>query len=281
METDFLRLILFLAGVVVVLIVYFWERHKRLNAQVDAIRNAEQNVDNMRHEMESDSWVVMEEYQDDASAEIDRSDAYYEEDMLQDQDTATDVDGITHELEQLSGLVAEESVPSLDQAEQIPLFVNDEVDAPPPTNDAAAKVFVINLASRQAGFNGADIVNAAADVGLELGEMDIFHRYRETQGGRKTPLFNMASMVEPGTFPLDNMEGFVTPGLSLFVQIATGEGGLALYDEMLMAAEKLAQRLNGELQDETHCALTRQAIEFQREEIIEYQRRQMLVKNNR
>ena len=272
METDFLRLILFLVGIVVVLIVYFWERHKRINTQVNAIRNAEQSIDEMREEMESDEWVVMEEYQDDASTEIEEQDAYQDEEML---DIVTDVDGMTDEL------VAEESALEMDQAEQIPLFVNDEAEESSPGSNTESKVFVINLVSRRAGFNGTEIVNAAADVGLELGEMDIFHRYHETQGHRNAPLFNMASMVEPGTFPLNNMEEFVTPGLLLFVQISNGERGLALYDEMLMAAETLAKQLDGELQDETHCALTRQAIEFQREEVIEYQRRQMLLKNNK
>jgi len=278
METDFLRLILFLVGIVVVLIVYFWERHKRINAQVDAIRNAEHSVDEMREEFEADEWVVMEEYQDDRSTEVEEQGAYHEEEM---PDIATDADGMTHELDQLSELVAEESTLKMDQAEQIPLFVNDKAEEPPPASNAESKVFVINLASQRAGFNGAEIVTAAADVGLELGEMDIFHCYQETPGRGKRSLFNMTSMVEPGSFPPNNMDEFVTPGLLLFVQISNGERGLALYDEMLMAAETLAERLGGELQDETHCALTRQAIEFQREEIIEYQRRQMLVKNNK
>ncbi len=258
METDFLRLILFLVGIVVVLIVYFWERHKRVNTQIDAIRNAEQSIEEIREEIESDQWVVMDEYQDDA-----RSDA----------------DNMADELNQLSELVAEESATKTEQTEQIPLFSGDELEEP--SSNVESRVFVINLASCRAGFNGAIILDAAKDVGLELGEMDIFHRYCEASGHKKTPQFNMASMVEPGSFPRDEMEDFVTPGLSLFLQISGGHSGLALYDEMLATAEKLAERLDGELQDATHCSLTRQAIEFQREEIIEYQRRQMLLKNNK
>jgi len=260
MEADFLRLILFLVGIVVVLIVYFWERHKRINTQVEAIRNAEQRIDEIREDVESDQWVVMDEYQDD---------------------TKSDTDEMADELNQLSKLVAEESNTQTEQTEQIPLFSDDAFEKPPTTDSAEPKVFIINLVSHRTGFNGANLLEAATTAGLELGEMDIFHRYSETSKHKKSPLFSMASMVEPGTFPQNEMETFVTPGLVLFLQISGGKNGLALYDEMLAIAEKLADCLDGELQDETHSSLTHQAIEFQREEIIEYQRRQLLLKNHK
>jgi len=270
MEADFLRLILFLAGIVVVLIVYFWERHKRVNAQVHAIRNAEERVDKIREEIEADRWVVTDEYQADAAPEFEEGGP--DEPLQHD-----DADELSHELDQLSELVAEESQ-RLDHAEQIPLFADDES---PAADSAESKVIVINLVSCRAGFNGKDILSAAADAGLQPGEMDIFHYHHKTEGQKRGSLFCMASMVEPGTFPLDEMDEFVTPGLTLFLQISGGQGGLALYDEMLMVAEKLAECLGAELQDETHCTLTRQAIEFQREEIIEFQRCQMLAKSNK
>ena len=280
METDFLRLILFFVGIVVVLVIYFWERHKRVNAQIHAIRNAEQRVGEMRDEVEADKQVVIDEYQNSAESEFDEQEAY-EPDMSPrlNEVAAPDAEELSQELNQLSELVAEESALRLDQAEQMPLF--SEAEEILSANKAKPKVVVINVVSHRAGFNGKDVLDAAADAGLELGEMDIFHRYCEAQRRQKAPLFSMASMVEPGTFPLDKMDEFVTPGLALFVQISGGQGGLALYDEMLMAAEKLTECLGGELQDAMHSTLTRQAIEFQREEIIEFQRRQMLAKSNR
>ncbi len=276
MEADFLRLILFLAGIVVVLIVYFWERHKRVNAQVHAIRNAEQRVDKRgeEREAETDSWVVTDEYQGDAAPEPEvRKEGGPEEPPQLD-----DADELSRELDQLSELVAEKS--RLDHAEQMPLFSADETEDPPPAaGSAEPKVVVVNIVSQQVRFNGKDIEAAAADVGLEPGEMDIFHYGHKTHGSKKGAPFCMASMVEPGTFPLESMEQFATPGLTLFLQISGGQGDVALYDEMLTVAGKLAAQLGGELQDATHSTLTRQVIEFQREEIIEFQRRQMLAKS--
>jgi len=280
MEADFLRLILFLVGIVVVLIVYFWERHKRVNAQVHAIRDAEQRVDEIRETIEDDKWVITDEYQGEVEPELETHGESEPDLSSKHDDVVTSDDELSHELDQLSDLVAAESTLSLDQTEQMPLFSNDEPEEPVLTSDAESKVIIINLASRRSGFNGEDVLSAAVDVGLEPGEMNIFHHHSDTQREKRVSLFSMASMVEPGTFPLDNMDEFVTPGLTLFLQISGAQGGLALYDEMLIAAEKLAEHLDGELQDETHCTLTHQAIEFQREAIIEFQRRQMLAKSN-
>ena len=109
---------------------------------------------------------------------------------------------------------------------------------------------------------------------MEPGEMSIFHRLGAAGGRRKTsPLFSMASMVEPGTFPLEDMDEFTTPGLALFLQLPGPKEGLVLLKDMPCVAEEMANRLNGELQDATHSTLTRQALEHQREEIVEYQRR--------
>lgn len=41
MDADILRLILFLAGVGLILGIYFWDRHKKVNARVHAIRKAQ------------------------------------------------------------------------------------------------------------------------------------------------------------------------------------------------------------------------------------------------
>jgi len=41
MDADILRLILFLAGVGLILGIYLWDRHKKVNAKVHAIRKAQ------------------------------------------------------------------------------------------------------------------------------------------------------------------------------------------------------------------------------------------------
>jgi cell division protein ZipA len=137
----------------------------------------------------------------------------------------------------------------------------------------------INIAAKQGRFNGEALASAAAEAGLELGAMDIFHHYDQAGGARRV-LFSMASMVEPGTFPVDDMAAFSTPGLSLFAKLPGPRDGHLLYDAMLSAARLMAQKLGGELQDETRSVLTRQRIEHVHSEIAEHRRQVALAKKH-
>ena len=136
------------------------------------------------------------------------------------------------------------------------------------------QVVQINLRARGMDFTGEQILRAAAEVELQPGELDIFHR-RDSDSGDMA-LFSMASMLEPGFFPLKNMQDYSTPGLTLFTQLPGIKDGLAIYSDMLFTAERLSAILNAELQDETHSALSRQTIEHTRELILEHRRQVQL-----
>jgi cell division protein ZipA len=110
--------------------------------------------------------------------------------------------------------------------------------------------------------------------------MNIFHRY-EHPGRKSRVLFSLASMVEPGHFPLDDMSGFSTPGVTLFAQFPGPRDSLATFSDMLFTAERLAAMLDAELQDESHSALTRQTIEHIREEILEHRRQIQLARKKK
>lgn len=146
--------------------------------------------------------------------------------------------------------------------------------APAPVVEEPPKILVINVVAKAAYFGGPDLMRAAEEVGLEPGEWNIFHR-PDDHPPHET-LFNMASLVEPGSFPFGRMEGFSTPGLCLFTQLPGPRDGLAVYSDMLFSAERIAALLDGELQDESHQLLTRDKIERVREEILQHKRRLQL-----
>jgi cell division protein ZipA len=152
-------------------------------------------------------------------------------------------------------------------------------DAEPALPDGVAPmIIVINLAAHADAFSGPAIVSACARVGLSQGDMSIYH-HRDAGSGKVS--FSMASMVEPGRFPIDDMQGFTTPGLTLFTQLPGPRDGLSVYNEMLATAERLAALLKGELQDERHNKLTRQMQEHTRASIVEYGRRLQLARSQR
>lgn len=143
-------------------------------------------------------------------------------------------------------------------------------------NDVERKIVVVNVVARDGGFSGGALDRACNGAGLVPGEMSIYHHH-DPRSGRV--LFSMASMVEPGTFPLDDMAGFVTPGVSLFTQLPGARDGVEIYDTMLATGKHLAKLLQGELQDERHNKLTRQMEEHTRESIIAHRHKIRLARS--
>ncbi len=112
---------------------------------------------------------------------------------------------------------------------------------------------------------GESLLRAAEEFGLVHGPMDIFHYY-DTRAGRE-PVFSMANLVKPGTFDLEAMGEFSTPGLTLFMQLPVGMDALEAFERLLATAKGLASRFGARLLDDTRSTLTQQTIEHLREQI--------------
>lgn len=121
---------------------------------------------------------------------------------------------------------------------------------------------------------GAELRSALELQGLRYGDMQIFHHYGDT-GDTPEPLFSVANAVNPGTFELDSLDSFETPGLMLFARVPETRG-TARFDLMLSKAHHLAQQLDADVCDDGRCALTKQSANHIRERIVEYERRQRL-----
>lgn len=102
-------------------------------------------------------------------------------------------------------------------------------------------------------FHGPELKQALLDNDLLFGDMGIFHRYSHDLTQTR---FSVASLVEPGTFPIDNMEGFECPGIVLFFQTARVPDPLATYDDLVNTSRELAHELHGFQWDETRQALS-------------------------
>lgn len=148
---------------------------------------------------------------------------------------------------------------------------DEDADAGAPVEE----VFAINVMSKNdEQFNGAIILQTLLSLGFRYGDMNIFHRHREARG--KGPvLFSLANAVKPGTFDLDNIDTFYTPGLTLFMQLPGPQDPAAAYELMLDTAKRMASELEGLLLDGNRSTLTHQAQQHDRERIREYTRRRM------
>jgi cell division protein ZipA len=117
-------------------------------------------------------------------------------------------------------------------------------------------------------FDGAAVLEALQGEGLVFGAMDIFHRMAE-DGGEET-LFSVANAVKPGTLVPHELPGLSTPGLSLFLRLPAPGEPMAVFEDLMSCAQGLADRLGGQLQDETRSAMTAQTEAHLRERVGEW-----------
>jgi cell division protein ZipA len=263
MDADILRLILFLAGVALIVGIYFWDRHKKINVRINAIHKAERK----RRERENEKQDVrVEPVWQDAVAEAEES--------RPESPQAAEID---ETLRELGELVHEEGAekrnlqtPEPSEQTAFEFSRTEEVELAA-TTSVPTKIVQLNVMGRHGGISGDMLMQAARDLQLEPGEMQIFHRYDERRNDAPT-LFSVASMVEPGTFPFAEMNSFTTPGITLFAQLPGPRDGLELFGLMHESAMRLAALLDGEVLDSSRSALSRQTVEHMREEISEHGR---------
>ena len=145
--------------------------------------------------------------------------------------------------------------------------VPPEEPDPPPPPEAQQRIVALRLIADSERWPGGSVIQALQAEGLTFGKYSIFHRQRDDG---KT-IFFVASMIEPGSFNLDNADAQSFPGVSIFAVIPGPVDAPTTFDMMLSTARRLAQRLSGHLQDEQGSTLTAQRILNLREELVHFE----------
>ncbi len=157
-----------------------------------------------------------------------------------------------------------------DEAEDTTSAADEETGADSGETDAPQKIVTLRIvAHEQKSFPGDDLILTLRGIGLRHGKFGIFHRYDGNDESRT--VFSAASLVEPGSFDLENIKDQEIPGISLFLVIPGPINAIEGFDQMMTAARTLAQSLNGELLDESGSTLSIQRERYMREEIIQFQ----------
>ena len=145
-----------------------------------------------------------------------------------------------------------------------------DVEENPTAADTPQKIVTVRIVAREKkSFPGDELILSMRGIGLRHGKFGIFHRY-DGSDERKT-IFSAASLVEPGSFDLQNIKGQKIPGISLFLVLPGPVDSTEAFDLMMAAARTLTQSLSGELLDESGSTLSIQRERYLREEIIQYQ----------
>ncbi|TLZ31141.1 MAG: hypothetical protein E6K29_04670 [Gammaproteobacteria bacterium] len=134
--------------------------------------------------------------------------------------------------------VGPESLPRLPPA-PVP-----RVEWPP---DERRRVVALRLVATQPErFAGRSLRQALAAEGFVLGRFAIFHKPDEEQRA----VLSAASLSTPGTFDEDTMDSQHYGGLSLFAVLPGPKPPPETFEELILTARSLNDRLQGELQDE-------------------------------
>ncbi|RKZ51290.1 MAG: cell division protein ZipA [Candidatus Parabeggiatoa sp. nov. 3] len=129
------------------------------------------------------------------------------------------------------------------------------------------------VAQRQSVFTGRDILTVFEDLGLQYGKMKIFHHYGIGELKVQQAIFSIANLMEPGTFNPHQMDDLTTEGLVLFMRLPGPFGGRVAFELMLNNAGKLAEVLEGTVEDERHTPLNQKLIGALRDKIANFEQR--------
>lgn len=157
-------------------------------------------------------------------------------------------------------------------SEPKPNFVSE---SEPELEQEPEEVLVINVMSvGNDRFQGGELLEVIVECGMRYGDMQIFHRHHG-EDGEGPLLFSMVNMVVPGTFDLNAMNEFETPGVSLFMTLPMNANSMEAFNIMADSAKAIATRLGGELKDEHRSVMTAQTIEHCRHRVREFERKQL------
>ncbi|MGR4069843.1 cell division protein ZipA [Billgrantia sp. C5P2] len=145
------------------------------------------------------------------------------------------------------------------------------------TLSQADEIIVISVLSREeAGFSGEALLNLMLACGLRYSsDMGIFHRF-ETEDPDSELQFSMVNVLKPGTFPIEAMDEFRTPGITLLMPLPGAMDTAAAFEAMVETAMVIVRNLGGELKDENHSVMTAQTVGFARQRVQEFERRNRL-----
>jgi len=154
-------------------------------------------------------------------------------------------------------------------------FMDDFNQTPEETKHKETELIIVLyiIAQGESGFLGKQIVMVLEQLGLKYGEMNIFHHYGIGEMKSKDSIFSIANMVEPGTLHPDKIAETTTPGLALFMRLPGPFGGRIGFDLMLTNAEKIADQLNGYIEDQANKPLNNKIIFALRDKIDKFEQR--------
>jgi cell division protein ZipA len=164
-----------------------------------------------------------------------------------------------------------------------PVIHPEEPQAPVPTPPAPetsvrpamadTKIIALRVAAKPGKTLDGEMVSTQFEaLNIRFGRYNIFHRHAGKDDA-SDPVFSVADMVEPGSFPSADLAGRSLTGLSFFQQLPGPIDGVQAFNELLDAARDFADVLGADLLDASGSTVTRQTAAHMRDEVVQWLQR--------
>ncbi|WP_372881113.1 cell division protein ZipA [Psychromonas sp.] len=137
--------------------------------------------------------------------------------------------------------------------------------------NAPEDVFVFNVVAKEGTqIRGSEILQFFITSGFRFGENAFFHRHLNSDGTGPI-LFSIANMMAPGVFDPDNMEQFVSEGISFFVVAPNPEINVKeAFDLMLTAVQQMTDEFECLVLNENREPFTEQQFRDDHKRLMRY-----------
>jgi cell division protein ZipA len=187
---------------------------------------------------------------EEAIAAEEAEEAEEEEDESEAEASAVPVVESMSVAEPLESPAPDLSQPAPELPPPVTATVRPIVDWPP---EEQRKLVSLRLVARPPDrFRGSLVRQALAAEGFVLGDLDIFHK----PDAQNRSVLSAASLTKPGTFDLETMDTQRYVGLNLFAVLPGPRTPQKAFEDLLLTARILNERLEGALQDERGGPLT-------------------------
>ncbi|GAB6070263.1 hypothetical protein JCM30760_13600 [Thiomicrorhabdus hydrogeniphila] len=129
------------------------------------------------------------------------------------------------------------------------------------------EVYVLLVMTTAQEFAMTDVNQALLGVGLTYSEQGIFVK-NDNMGNA---FIKVANMLEPGSFPQENLQNYATPGVAMILELPTTVRAPAAMHDLIMMARKVSQRLQGRLYNAERQLIKESDLQSMRDAALDYE----------
>lgn len=197
------------------------------------------------------------------------------DEALSIEETAIDNKGPKHHILEVEELLSiEEAGMPMDREPTVNFGIPEEEKGRSPgitqgekTEPQIFALLVLSTGGSAQEFTMDAVNQALLGVGLRYSSKNIY----ATTDSKGNEIIRVANILEPGTFPSENLASHATPGIALILQLPTTVRAPAAMHDLIMMARKVSQRLNGRLYNMERHLIKESDLQAMRDAAVEYE----------